>query len=668
MPNEAVRQWPHYIHCSAAQANLRYDAFGERDSRHCMLDYLVYLIYRTGFALIALLPLRAAFALGKALGFCAWLVLIKYRGLALHNIDIAFGSEKSTSEKRRLVRSHFRRLGANLLSGLKLAAMPLERARASVRVENPEAAHRELRAGRPIVIILSHIGNWELYAQMFPAVLGYIRNSTIYQPLKNRYIDKHVRALRGRAGVETFDRNEGFQKVIALLREGGGVGILGDQHAGDQGLWVPFFGKLASTTSLPALLAKRTGAAVLGTAIYTDGPGRWRMSFDDRIDAPGDSIEEITAKANALLERQTRVAPEDGFWLHNRWKTPRPNFLLVRYKRGFYLPKSAPAEKLKPFRILIRTSNWLGDAVMSVPAIRAIKKGRPDAHVTILAREKIAPVWELIPEVDEVLSLPNKSVLGAMHAVRQKPRFDVAILFPNSLRSALEALFIPRKVGYRGHARAWLLNQIVREPRKPRPPEHHALRFLRIAQDCGANVDLKTLPKFDSIQTSDLKRQTSIGLCPGAEYGSAKRWLPERFAEAATSLSSGSKAKWILFGTKNDAAIGETIANTLGDECVNRVGQTTLEELISELRDCRALLTNDTGTMHLAALLGIPVVAIFGSTEPQLTGPLGEGHVVLRHHVECSPCFLRECPIDFRCMKEVTTQEVVDAMMSILRK
>src|SRR6202023_1657102 len=130
------------------------------------------------------------------------------------------------------------------------------------------------------------------------------------QPLKNRYIDKHVRALRGRAGVQLFDRNEGFQKAIELLRGGGAIGILSDQHAGDQGLWVPFFGKLASTTSLPALLAKRTGAAVLGTAIYTEAPGRWRMSFAARIDARGDSVASLTAKMNALIAEQIRQAPE----------------------------------------------------------------------------------------------------------------------------------------------------------------------------------------------------------------------------------------------------------------------------------------------------------------------------------------------------------------------
>jgi lipopolysaccharide heptosyltransferase II len=506
-----------------------------------------------------------------------------------------------------------------------------------------------------------------LQAQMFPAAIGYVRNSTIYQPLKNRYIDKHVRTLRSRAGVELFDRNEGFQKAIELLRRGGAIGILSDQHAGDQGLWVPFFGKLASTTSLPALLAKRTGAAVLGTAIYTESAGRWRMSFTDRIDAPGDSVEALTAKANDLIATQTRRAPEDGFWLHNRWKTPRPNFLLARYKRGIYLPKNLPPQQLKPFRILIRSSNWLGDAVMSVPAVRAIKNGRPDAHITILAPERIAPMWKLIQEVDETLSLPNKSLFRAGRLIARKARFDAAVLFPNSLRVALEAWRIPRKVGYCGHARGWLLNQIVREPRRPGPPEHHATRFLQIADDCGADVDFTRDANLALSETSNGKNQRLLGLCPGAEYGPAKRWLPERFAEAAAAISTQSNAKWILFGTKEDRAIGETIATALGDNCENRIGQTTLDELIEELRDCHALLTNDTGTMHLAALLGVPVVAVFGSTEPALTGPLGNGHVIIRHHVECSPCFLRECPIDFRCMKEIAVQEVVNAVRSILR-
>src|SRR5216110_600350 len=198
-----------------------------------MFDFVVYLLYRTGSAIASALPLRFLFAVGRFLGFWAWLVSGKYRRLAERNVAIAFANEKSPREMHRLVRRHFQRLGANLLCGLKLASMPLEKVRERVAVENAEAPERELRNGRPVIFVLSHIGNWELQAQMFPPIIGFARNSTIYQPLKNRYIDRHVRALRARAGVELFDRNEGFQKAIQLLREGGAIGILSDQHAGD---------------------------------------------------------------------------------------------------------------------------------------------------------------------------------------------------------------------------------------------------------------------------------------------------------------------------------------------------------------------------------------------------------------------------------------------------
>jgi heptosyltransferase II len=332
------------------------------------------------------------------------------------------------------------------------------------------------------------------------------------------------------------------------------------------------------------------------------------------------------------------------------------------------LPPGISTRCLKPFRILIRSSNWLGDAVMSVPAVRAIKNGRPDVHVTIAAPDKIAPMWKLIPEVDAIIPLPNGSLFPVVRLLRQQMPFDVAILFPNSLRVALETWLsgIPRRIGYRGHWRDWVVNQIVREPKKPGPPEHHSLRFFRMARECGAQASKIEVP--DVQQTSNIEHRTLLALCPGAEYGSAKRWLPERFAEVAAKIAAQSPAQWVLFGTKNDAAIGEQIAAAIGDHCVNRIGQTTLDQLIHELRECRLLLTNDTGTMHLAALLGVPVVAVFGSTEPRLTGPLGNGHIILRHHVECSPCFLRECPIDFRCMRAISADEVASAVLSMLGK
>ena len=639
-----------------------------------MLDFVIYLLYRAGWAVVCILPLRFLFFWGQFLGFCAWIVLGKYRRLAQHNTTIAFGDEKSPRQLHRLVRCHFQRLGANLLCGVKLTQMSPEKVLRRVTVENIEPIAKPLvHAGIPVVLALSHLGIWELFAQLMPKFSGYIRNGSVYQRLGNRFIDAHVRRTRSRTGLELFDRKDGFQPVIELLRSGGAVGVLCDQHAGDHGIWTPFFGRLASTSPLAALLAKRTRAALVAAGVYTDGFARWRVVFIERFDKPGDSIGALTYKINEIIEQQIRRAPEDWFWVHNRWKTPQPHFLLSQYKRGVYLPDRIEPRDLKLFRILIRSSNWLGDAVISAPAVRAIKSGRPDAHITIAAPSKIAPIWKLIPEVAAIIAFPSNSLLGAIRLIRSQPHFDAAILFPNSLRAAFEAYLsgMLRRVGYRGHSRRWLLNQLVREPATPGPTEHQSSRYLRIALACGAkisNIEHRTpnTRVSKSNERLNIKHQTLIGLCPGAEYGPAKRWLPERFAEVAATVAAKLDAKWILFGTSPDVAIGEQISRVLGDHCINRIGQTTVEQLIDELLECRLLLTNDTGTMHLAALLGVPVVAIFGSTEPRLTGPFWNDHIILRRHVECSPCFLRQCPIDFRCMKAISSQEVIDAVTSML--
>ena len=643
-----------------------------------MLDFIVYLLYRAGSAIARALSLPLLFVLGEFLGFCAWLILPGYRRLARRNVSIAFGNEKSPRQLRHLVRRHFQRLGANLLCSVKLTSMPLEKMAAQIEAENLDAIHRELRAGHPVVLILSHLANWELFAHILPKFIGYVRNSTIYQKLGNRFIDEHVRRGRGRAGVEMFDRREGFENAIKLLRGGGAIGILSDQHAGDHGLWAPFFGRLASTSPLPALLAKRTGAALVGVAIYTTGRAHWQIVVSPALDPKAGSVESLTAKINELIASQIRRAPEDWFWVHNRWKTPKPDFLLARYRRGVHLPSNISAQDLKPFRILIRSSNWLGDAVMSVPAIRAIKAGRPDAHITVAVPSKIASMWKLVPEVSEIIPLPNKSLLATVRSIRRQSRFDVVILFPNSLRAALETWLtgIPRRVGYRGHFRSWLLNQIICQRETPGPIEHQADRYMRVARELGANVQdnwREALPRVRDISdgTGTVPpgdECVKLALSPGAEYGLAKRWLPQRFAEVAAVVAAKLSVQWILLGTAKDVAVGEMIARTLGHSCVNRVGQTTLEQLIDELRECRLLLTNDTGTMHLASLLGVPTVAIFGSTEPRLTGPLGDRHIIVRHQVECSPCFLRECPIDFRCMKAVSVDEAINGVLALLQR
>lgn len=205
-----------------------------------MLDFSIYLLYRAGTAIAGLLPVRLLFAIGNFMGFCAWLLLPQYRRLARRNLEIAFAKEKSSRDLGRIGRRSFQWLGANLLCGLKMVSMPPEKLAHYVEAENLDAVHQVLRGGRPVVLLLSHIGSWELAAQLVPLYAPYARIGSPYQRLGNRYIDRDVSRKRGRTGAELFDRSEGFHKPIELLRSGGLLGILADQHAGDHGLWTPF--------------------------------------------------------------------------------------------------------------------------------------------------------------------------------------------------------------------------------------------------------------------------------------------------------------------------------------------------------------------------------------------------------------------------------------------
>ena len=625
------------------------------------MDYAVYLLAVSLLAVLGRLPLTLVFRLGGAFGLLAWAVLPGYRRLVRRNLEIAFGATMSAGEIRRLVRLHFYTLGANLLSVPRLARMPEAAVQERVDLIGLPGLRAALDRKEGVVMAINHIGNWELYAQL----IGRVRDvpvGAIFQSQRNKYLNRLIDRDRRRLGLETFDRRKGYLGAVDLVQRGGILAILVDQHAGDGALWTPLFGRLASTSTLAGIIAQSTGAPLVSVAIHTVGTARWRCVIEPPSESRGKSVEEITSELNRTLEREISVSPKDWFWVHDRWKTPGP-FILGNARRGFYLPPGQTASDLQPFRLLVRSSNWLGDAVMSVPAVEACKLGRPDLHITVLAPAKLAALWRRVPAVDEVIAIESGESPLALGR-RVKEEFDAAILFPNSLRSALEAraLGVRHVIGYPGHQRRWLLRRIP--PFAPESGGHHADRFLKLAAFCGAPVGK------DGASFTRAARKSGaiprIGVCPGAEYGPAKRWPAERFAAAMSEFQAKQPAEWILFGVAGDAPAGEAIANNCPFAVIDRIGRTSLDQLMDELAGCDALLTNDTGTMHLAAFLGVPTVAIFGSTEPALTSPLGDFHQVLRHKVDCSPCFLRECPIDFRCMTRIEPAEAAGALREVL--
>ncbi|MCB1231753.1 MAG: hypothetical protein KDN19_15900, partial [Verrucomicrobiae bacterium] len=497
-------------------------------------QYLVYLGYRATAGLATRLSLPACRRLGEFGGTLTWFFAGSYRRLARRNLRLAFGDEKNESEIRALLKRHFQCLGANSMVSFKLASMDVAEVEKYVRYDGAEHIEAAAAPGKGLIAAIAHLGPWELFAQL-PSLGRGVAPATMYRALENPFINAHVVAQRSRIGVQLFDRSSGVYGPLKHLREGGGIGMLIDQHAGDLGIWSPFFRRLSSTTNLPALLSHRTGAAVISIAILPDGKDRWRVVYrephfpDESKGKLSEKAAKLTAVLNEELEDAIRQAPEEWFWVHNRWKTPQPDFLLAETKRGLHL---RPDQKLKPFRVLLRSPNPLGDACMAVPAIRAIRaSGRPDLHLTVFCRENLRPVWENCPEVDEVLTMPRDATpkqAGAL--IRQLPAFEVAVLFPNSLRSALEAWFgkIPRRVGFRGHSRRWLMNQIV-PPLPVGPPRHHAHSYLAIAERIGADISVEAAAIENSEEASNDTpkgfngRKPRLGICPGAEYGAAKR-------------------------------------------------------------------------------------------------------------------------------------------------
>ena len=325
-------------------------------------------------------------------------------------------------------------------------------------------------------------------------------------------------------------------------------------------------------------------------------------------------------------------------------------------------------------RLIVFAPNWLGDAVMALPAIEDVRRQAPGASISVAARPSIAPLFALVPGIRDVVVVDRRGA-GWREGVRQlrEGSFDAALLLPNSLHSALSAwrAGIPERWGYRAQGRAALLTRAIRAPAAR---GHQAHDYQRLTEALGfAPGPLE--PRLDA--PADARRAAAdllasagwngrsplVALAPGAAYGGAKRWPAGSFAALATALA-GDEVASVLVGGVADAAAGTDVIAALGSgkSVVDLIGRTDLPMLAGVLVQCRALVSNDSGAMHFGAAVGVPLVAIFGPTNERETRPIGRlDPVVLSHDVWCRPCMLRECPLTHRCMRGVTVETVLSA-------
>lgn len=342
-------------------------------------------------------------------------------------------------------------------------------------------------------------------------------------------------------------------------------------------------------------------------------------------------------------------------------------------------------------RVLVRGPNWIGDAVMCEPALSALRRVLPTAELTVLLNPLIAELLRGHPAIDHVLVYEAQKLHTGLsgkwrlaHTLRSR-KFDLAVLFQNAFEAALLAFLagIPRRYGYATDGRSLLLTDAVgvAEQTKNAHQVHYYFDLLRPLGVTG-------MPSSPRLYMADEEeRQLAwrllregvdsnsvlIGLNPGATYGSAKRWLTERFAEAADCLvrdvskQTTRNVCGLVVGGPGEEAVGMAIANRMETKPLVWSGKTSIRELMAVVKRCGLFLTNDTGPMHIAAAFGVPVVAVFGPTDVRTTAPFGVRHALVRRPVECSPCLLRHCPIDHRCMAGVTVEDVVGAAKRLLQ-
>ncbi len=340
-------------------------------------------------------------------------------------------------------------------------------------------------------------------------------------------------------------------------------------------------------------------------------------------------------------------------------------------------------------RILVRSTNWVGDAVMSLPALDALRAQFPRAEIVVLSTPWVSEIYWQQPAVNRQIiykrDSEHRGALGFAKLIRElrDEHFDAALLFQNAFQAAWIAwrARIPLRIGYARDGRSFLLHDAI-EPPPSAAYGHQVYYYLQLLFRAGLIEKPQTVEEIQ-LRLSEAERNAAarkldtlglggprflVGIAPGAAFGPAKRWLPARFAGLADRLIGALNADVLIFGSAAERPLAEEIAQSMKHTPVIAAGETSLRQLLTLMARCRLMVTNDSGPMHLAAGLGIPLVAIFGSTDERATGPLARRVRIVKRSVACSPCGLSVCPIDFRCMHDISVEEVFRATLELVKR
>lgn len=579
------------------------------------------------------------------------------RTLILSNLHHAF-PEKSAAWRRTVGRESCRRLIETALLSLALPFLPERRVRAMLRyspsydpaLDAHRAAHESPGNGAPAPVVFptAHLCYWETQTAI-PLVgsVPFIEFAVIYRPLDNPTADAWVKRTRERFGMRLLSRKEGFHEAMDVLRRQGCVALLFDQNAGLQGGLSTLFGRVCSTSELAGLMAERFHARVFAT--FPRRLGFWRVELCVEPLVHDGSAAGVTLALNRWLESHLSSSDDacaSWLWAHDRWRNQHvPGRRLRLEAKRDLLSADLRARGLaalpRKTRVWIRLPNWLGDVVMTIPLLRAVRSSRPDAEITLLARAQFHPLLEQSGVADRIIPLPAPGPGRFLRFWRLRSEYpDCHIVFPSSWRSDIEAWLTRcrQRFGLTRRRHRMLLTHVWRVPAGFDETQAHQVElwelFLR-------NFGLNAAPDFSPLRPAKSPARPAapmIGLICGSENNPEKRWpAPHWQALIRQMAAARPAARFRLFGTASDRSVTGEVARDLGPRAEDLAGRTGLDAFAAGLLECDLLITNDTGGMHLANALGVPVLALFGPTNPRRTGPVFHAPVQLLQPPGCAP-------------------------------
>ncbi len=607
---------------------------------------LVYILKIVGW-ILALFPESFCHLICKIVGDLIYYLPSKRKYTALSNLHHAF-PEKPLEWHHNIARECLRRLIELTMFVLVSPWLNEKKLKSCLTISSEtldQIAHLT-KEGSGGIALTPHFTLMETLP-LVPLVLDNPpRLGAIFRPFENKYLNNWVKDTRERFGFELFSRKDGLTKTLSLIRDNGWLSILYDQNAGNSGALITLFGRVASATDLPGIIAKKFNARTI--IIYSHRLGFWKSELKlQQLNCDPEPIS-VTVASNAWLENHLSISDDqcsDWLWSHKRWKnqdTPRHRLRLLQKKNyiseagEYHNYKSIP----KKTRFWIRMPNWLGDVVMALPLLRTLRTSRPDAEITLLIKNEFVQLLEKLNVADSFIALPPKKSGYYKFFKKLKTKYpDTFILFTNSYRGDMEAYLTktPQRFGMLrpGKSRPLLTHNWQVPTDIDEAKIHQTDVWEKFLRHFGLHGDINYQP-FEN-DTKKNPHNKIIGLICGSENNPEKRWPQKNWADLINKiLVESSDVKIHLFGTKTDQLIvDEIIKKISSDRIENFVGNTTLEQFADEICKCQLIVCNDSGGMHLANAMGIPLVALFGPTNPIRTRPIFESKKIIIQPDDC---------------------------------